>query len=653
MRTSTLIAIAIISMLATSTASAWTFHGDEQRTGNFTAINGSDLLWKLNLTTNYIECSPVVSDGFVYVMTVPSMGGGGELGLYKINAKNGSIVGKLTGEFYGRTTPTIYGDMIFVHAVNSSNGESWLYCIYADNLTIKWSQPVNPHVDGWWHVDSHPLVYNNTVYVLSYYDGVLYAFDFDGNKKIVWNNSTLSPPYTVSPYTSPSAYNGLILFAGQENGQHELICIYENNRSVKWKYPVDGAIVSAPAVDYGYAYFVTTNFTNGVCRLYAVNVSDPYNRSWSVTIPGIKGVWRLTPAVGNGYVVVGSRGDTGWSLDSNDSVICYHALGDDHEPVWVFNKTRGLNGDVGGSPIIAGNYVLFTTNTQNGKLYALYIENGSIAWYYDLKQWCLSSPFVWNGKVYVGADNGNLYCFGNFSTIWEGEVSLYPENVNVTLSDGSQANVSGISAFYALISASNKGNFSVEAVNQSYGIYVKSIAGIEPDSYYCGWLYWVNYPDKPLPGVYSDKYLLKDNDTLLWFYGCYYYDPNEGWKTTTPADSKYVVKIKVHVKFAKVTNLTVSNAKLGGNATAYVNVTTYKDGWYVVVVSGLNDKGDYIAGISTFHLNAGETLRVPVLIHIPQRNTAGTYKLFAGVYELSGYPNDLIAWSGGVDCNVS
>ena len=631
----------VVYFVLVSTATAWTFHGDEQRTGNFTAVKGSDLIWMLNLTTNYIECSPVAKDDYIYVMTVPSMGGKGELGLYKIYARNGTVAGSLTGKFYGRTTPTIYDNLIFVHAVNSSNtSQSWLYCIYANNLTIKWARLVNSHVDGWWHVDSEPLVYNGKVYVLSYYDGVLYAFDLNGNKRVVWNNSTFNPPCTVSPYTSPSAYNGLIFFAGYENGQHKLVCIYENNWSVKWKYNVSGAIVSGIAINYGYAYFTTTNSTTGKCKLYAVNITDPFNLSWSVTLPATKngGVWRITPAVGRGYVIVGTRGDRGWKLDANDSVLCYNAFGNDHKPVWVFNKSKGLNGDVGGSPIIAGDYVFFTTNTDHGTLYALYLNNGSLAWSYDLQQWCLSTPFVWNGKIFVGADNGNLYCFGKLTMIWNGRVTIVPANITIKLEDGSYKEINGTTALASLVKASMLGDFDVKIQNSSGKLIVTSINRFENDQ--LRWNCSVN-------GILiSDpaNYTLNDGDVVVWTY-----DERSSNKTLVDRTVNYTVKVGP----AGITNLKVSNANRGGNCTAYVNVTALTNDWYVVVVSGLNNNGDYIAGISTFYLNTNQNLSVPVLIHIPQRNTAGTYKLYAGIYRLSDYPNNLIDLFGAVNCEVS
>jgi hypothetical protein len=467
------------------------------------------------------------------------------------------------------------------------------------------------------------LVYNDTIYVTTFSNGTLWALDLNGNIK--WRITTRGE---ISHYTSPSAYNGLILFAGNYSGVNALVCVNESG-VVLWNFTVDSMIKSSIAIAYGNAYFTTEH------RVYAVNLTM-HNEVWNRSINGTIS----TPAIAYGKVFVGTK----------DGVLyCFDAFNGNE--LWNFTA----NGKIDSSPAVSGSVVYFATNTPYGTIYALNITDGSLIWNYTLippqgKYYnIMSSPFIWNGKLFIGADDGNLHCFGSFSTIWDGSVTLIPENVTITLNDGNKTEISGVSALYALIKAS-QGNFTVNITQASWGLYVESIAGINPQGY-CGWMYWVNYPNDEIPMIGADKYTLSDGDTVLWYYGCY--DPNT-WKPSTPADSSYVIKIKVNVeKPIKILDLTTSSAKLGGNVTVYVNVTALTSDWFVVVVSGLNDKGDYIAGISTFYLKNGESLNVPVFIHIPQLNTAGTYKLYAGIYRLSDYPNNLIDWLGAVNCEVS
>ncbi len=610
-----LILISVIVLCLISTANAWTFHGDMQRTGNFTAINGTDLVWKSKIG-GLVDSSPVVKDGRVYVISWYGSWYGEKSKFSCLHAKNGTEIWNVSIE--GVSTPTVYNNLVFVgdihgrlHCFNATNGdELW-------NITLE----DNP---SWWGIASSPLIYNDTIYVMTFSNGTLWSLDLNGNIK--WRITTEG---VVSYYTSPSVYNGLILFAGNYSGINALVCINESG-VILWNFTVDSMIMSSITIAYGNAYFTTKQ------KIYAVNITT-HNEVWSKNINGTIS----TPAVAYDRVFVGSK---------DGYLYCLNAF--NGAEIWRFKA----NGKIDSSPAVGGKVVYFATNVPYGTIYALNITDGRLLWNYTLippegrYYNIMSSPFIWNNKLFIGADDGNLYCFGNFSIIWEGELTLISQDKNITLKDGSNVTISGISALYALIEASTNGNFTVNVTKTPWGLYVESIAGINPQGL-CGWLYWVNYPDDKIPDVSADKYILKDQDLIFWYYGCY--DPNT-WKPSTPADSDYVIKIRVNVeKPIKILNFTVTSGKLGGNATAYINVTAYASDWFVVVISGLNDNGDYIAGISTFYLKAGESLEVPVLIHIPQRNTVGTYKLYAGIYELSEYPNRLIDWFGAVNCEVS
>jgi len=107
----------------------------------------------------------------------------------------------------------------------------------------------------------------------------------------------------------------------------------------------------------------------------------------------------------------------------------------------------------------------------------------------------------------------------------------------------------------------------------------------------------------------------------------------------------------VKVVEAKINGFMASDGFRGGNITAWVDITTANSGWFVVV-SGLNGEGDYLAGISTFYVRAYEGIRVPVLIHVPQKATTGDYKLHAGVYRFEEYPESIITWSHEVVIGV-
>ena len=45
-------------------------------------------------------------------------------------------------------------------------------------------------------------------------------------------------------------------------------------------------------------------------------------------------------------------------------------------------------------------------------MYVLALEDGKERWSYDIGKPILSSPAVVDGRVYIGANDGLLYCFG-------------------------------------------------------------------------------------------------------------------------------------------------------------------------------------------------------------------------------------------------
>ena len=600
-----LVTIGLMSLCVNASA---TFHGDVQRTGNYSDVNGSDLIWKTKIG-GLVDSSPVVEDGRVYVVSWYAWTGTSKLSC--LHAKNGTEIWNVT--FQSASTPVIYNGKLILGGLDGK-----LYCFNSSNGEEVWNVTLEEK-PGWYGITSSPLVYNDTIYVTTFSKGVLWALDLNGNVK--WNVTTGGE---TCSYSSPSVYNHTILFAGNRSGVHEIVCVNESGK-ILWEFKTDGKVMSSIAVGYGKAYFTTQN------RLYALDLKnhvEAWNRSLNGTIS--------TPALAYGKVFVGTKDGKFYCFNSSNG-----------EEIWNFTS----NGMIYSSPAVGGDLVYFATNVAEGTIYALNVTDGSLVWKYKLTppEGCyyniMSSPTIWGGKLFIGADDGNLYCFGNFSTIWDGKVTLVDENVTITLKDGNQTEIRAITPLYALLKASMN-NFSVNVTKTQYGLYVESIAGINAQGW-CGWSYWVNYPNEEMPMVGSDSYYLKDGDTVIWYYGCWN-------RSNTPADSDHVIKIKVGIeKPIRVRDVSVKSSTLGGNVTAFVNVSSLSSGWYVLVVSGLNGNGDYIAGISTFEIDSGETLRIPILIHIPQRNTVGTYNLYAGLYRLENYPNDLIDWFGPIACEVT
>ena len=596
----------ILLLIIVGNVCATTFHGDVQRTGNFTSEKIiPSLLWKTNIT-GLVDSSPVYYEGYVYVTNWYGWGSWSP-GLYCLDASDGSIVWR-NENITGASSVTIVNGKV---VVGSLSGD--LYFVNAFNGTVEKSIKLELS-PSWWGIASSPLYYNGSLYITTFSNGTLWKLDENGT--VIANFTTGGE---ISPYTSPSAYDGRIFFAGNNS----FYCLDENLNEV-WNYSVSG-VTNTPSIGYDKVFFATDS------RLFALNLDG--TEAWSVPFNGSLS----TAAIAYGNVYIGSR---------DGKLYCFNASNGEVE--WIFEA----NGKIDSSPAVANGVVYFATNTPEGTIYAVNAFNGKLMWFYRLKPPegsyynIMSSPFLAEDKLYIGADNGYVYCF-NSSGLVEINVTLtignYTEIVN-----GNEYLINNTTAIATLHYASSDSIGFEYTLDDSwyedYGsLLVESIFGLENGYKGNYWMYWVNYPEEPMPSVGANRYELKDGDVVYWYYG--------PW-TSTPKNASVVLKINTKVVEVKINNFTASDGFRGGNITAWVNITTADNGWFVIVVSGLNEEGESLAGISTFYAKAYEEIRVPVLIHVPQKATTGDYKLYAGVYQFEDYPEKILTWSHEVESEV-
>jgi len=124
--------------------------------------------------------------------------------------------------------------------------------------------------------------------------------------------------------------------------------------------------------------------------------------------------------------------------------------------------------------------------------------------------------------------------------IWQGDVTL----INGTTfcvtahNSGEEYVVNSTTALGALDAAAHAGGFNY-TVSDEWGIlFVDSIADI-PNEGWSGWMYWVNYPDEPMPMVGAAEYVVEDGDVVTW-----YWSSN---MNMTPENSPKVLIINVTV----------------------------------------------------------------------------------------------------------
>jgi outer membrane protein assembly factor BamB len=137
---------------------------------------------------------------------------------------------------------------------------------------------------------------------------------------------------------------------------------------------------------------------------------------------GTNGLLFSSPSVCDGRVFVGS---------SDNYVYCLNSC--EQDLVWKFHA----KGDVSSSPAVADGYVYVgsddSTTTSKGHVYCLpfndpnnnhIIESSEVVWQRQVGGQVVSSPAVYNDKVYVGCGNGTVYCLrsDNGNQVWATDI---------------------------------------------------------------------------------------------------------------------------------------------------------------------------------------------------------------------------------------
>ncbi len=622
------ILVLLVALTFITVANGSTLQGSVAHTGNFSAdhVVIPKLCWKAKLT-GLVGASPVYSDGKIYVT---NWYGWGEWtpGLYCLDAATGEILWR-NSSIQGGSTPSVVDGKIVVGGMvwdSDANGYlGHLYIVNASNGLIEHDLLLDTS-PSWWGIASTPLIYNGYIYVLTHSNGTLWKVSMDG--EIVDRFATGGQ---IGHYTSPAAYGGRIFFAGNVSGDNRIHCVDEDFNEL-WNESVDAEITNTPTAAEVNGEALLIFATEKSLYVYTIDGVLKKRLPFNGTISS------AAVAYGNAYI--GSKDGKLYCLNLTSFDYC-----------WTFEA----NGKIDSSPAVADGVVYFATNTREGTVYAVDAFGGKLLWYYRLKPPenyyynIMSSPFIAENRLFIGADSGYVYCFDS-SGMLEFNVTLIPGRFSVEI-DGRSYEVDRTTALGALYAASQyetddaEIRFEVALDDSRYEedhlLNVSSIMGIKPTPDWSRW--WSIWNETSQLSVGANQYFLSDDGTIYYCYG-------DG---SSRDSCDVLLKINADVKPAGVASLEASNGNRGGNVTAWVNVTAAKSGWYVVVVSGVGEGGDYVAGVSTFHLNSGEELRVPVLIHVPQRNEAGSYKLYAGVYEYSGYPGNLLHLSEGVTVEVS
>jgi eukaryotic-like serine/threonine-protein kinase len=74
--------------------------------------------------------------------------------------------------------------------------------------------------------------------------------------------------------------------------------------------------------------------------------------------------------------------------------------------MWEYNTGNRVEA----SPVIAGNKVVVAN--MRGDLALVNLSDGKVIWTYEIGSQIIHNPAIAGGLMFVGAYDGNVYCFG-------------------------------------------------------------------------------------------------------------------------------------------------------------------------------------------------------------------------------------------------
>ncbi len=532
-----LLSLLLLCLAAQASADFTTFQGDNQRTGNVSGEGPDEpnVLWSTSPTGHgYIGGGAAVFGDRVFVSNWPDMTFKGELGFACLDKEDGKLLwlNPLGGKG-GASTPAVSGDRIFIGSLTGD-----IYCLDAATGEVEWNRTLDKN-PKWWGVASSPLLQDGMIFVMSFSDGALHALNFEGEEQ--WNISTGE----VGPFCSAASSGGMLYFPG---GDPALYCVNSSTGELVWKAPSEDKITATPVL---WDDLVISVSEGAISALRAASGEEVWKAPFNGTMS--------SPAVSFGRIYAGSEDGTSGRLS------CFDAASG--SLIW---KTE-VNGPLKSSPLVAGGKVYFGTNTDDGAFYALSAQNGSVVWTYPVGAYIMAPASASDGMIFMGADDGRLYAFGSHpkDLMWEGEVVLDDESLNLTASSGRTYRVNQTTALGTLSMACDEGGIPFSINDSLYGLYglqVESLGDYRADGDRT-WRFWVNYPQESMPVTGPDLVEARNGDKIVFYYG----DRRAG-----PEDSpRLEISARVLLRRPEALFLTVGNRPqiMEASANSVLNVT--------------------------------------------------------------------------------
>ena len=312
--------------------------------------------------------------------------------------------------------------------------DKFVYCLNARTGKFIWKFQTTDRIK------SSPAVVDGKVFI-GPDDGTIYCLN-SSNGKLIWSTyAGGSIPVTFAASvvlrSSPIIVDSRVYVGSLDS---KVYCIDSETGEIIWFYQTDGYITSSPAIADGSLYVLSQEPNSGA--LYKLEKNSG-NLVWRKEIPYQEVFWggtdlHASPAVAEGkvftssnikeyYAISTSTGEVEWTYRNDyagEFILCspiYNAgrvfLVDHFSIVCVDSKTGNtiwsnyLGYELYVSPTYSDNKLYVVTdqrsvhvlNATNGEQLSM-ITAGSNSW---------SSATIYEGRVYVGNNDWNIYCYAD------------------------------------------------------------------------------------------------------------------------------------------------------------------------------------------------------------------------------------------------
>ncbi len=330
-------------------------------------------------TGGAVISSPSIADGRVYV-------GSYDKNLYCLDARTGSFNWKFTTNNSIRSSPAIAEGRVYV-----GPDDGCVYCLDAYNGSFIWSTeaggPVEVNFGAAPALRSSPLVLGGKVYVGSL-DTDVYCFDAaDGS--IDWTFNT--DGYITS---SPAVVDGAVYIVSEEPSTGALYKLNADDGSFIWKREIPYEEIHTGGTDMHASPTVaegTVFASSNVKKYYGINAASG-SLEWTYQTSGAGEFIVCSPPYENGKLFI---------VDHYSIVSVKASTG---EALW----STYLGEELYDSPSYADGKVYVVTDQRS--VYILNATDGAKLGVFKTKSNSYSSCAIYEGMVYVGSNDWNIYC---------------------------------------------------------------------------------------------------------------------------------------------------------------------------------------------------------------------------------------------------